>query len=208
MHRDDAETDLVAHDDRRAPVGAASARVRRRDRSVEDRVDGGRTVAKQRAEPERQAVDQDRLGRLGRGDGRRKVAADVDRRPLGRALRPVPADPVVELRVAGSAPSRGTTRGRLRRDAASSRGRTGSCRCGCHRGRGSAGSATSAHHVAAGDRARDHDRELDRARPCHRRRGRRGARRRWRRPHSPTISVAEHGDRDTIRPPIGTSASR
>ena len=61
----------------------------------------GAPSPRQHGEPQRQAVDQDRLGRLGRGYGSRKVAADVDRRPLGRALRPVPADPIVELRVPG-----------------------------------------------------------------------------------------------------------
>ena len=57
-------------------------------------------VADERAQPERQAVDQDRLVGLRARERRREVVPDLDRRPVGRTLAAMPGDPVVELRVA------------------------------------------------------------------------------------------------------------
>jgi hypothetical protein len=99
VHRDDAQPDLVAYDDRRS--GSSRERlVRRGDRAIEHGVDRRRAVAEQRAEPQGQAVDEDRLRRLGAVDRPGQVVADIDRRPLGRALGPVTPYPVVELLVA------------------------------------------------------------------------------------------------------------
>ena len=46
----------------------------------------GHVVAEQRAQPEREAVEEDRLGRVGRRQRRREVEADIDRRPVCRPL--------------------------------------------------------------------------------------------------------------------------
>ncbi len=100
MHRHDPETDLVTDDDRRSWTCRQRV-VRRGDRSVEDRVDGGDVVPQEHREPQGQAVDEDRLRGLGRADGSSEVGADIDRRPACRAFRAVTADAVIELWVTG-----------------------------------------------------------------------------------------------------------
>ena len=116
VHRDDPGADLVADDDHGTrPLG--DRREAGGDGAVEDRIDGRDVVAEERAEPERQAVDQDRLvGSVARQGGD-EVGADLDRRPGGRPLRAVAGDAVVELGVArASAVARNQARPPRRRD--------------------------------------------------------------------------------------------
>ena len=100
VHRHDPEPDLVAHDHdgsrTRLDRGEAC-----RDGSIQDRVDGRYAVAQQRAEPEGQPVDEDRLRRLGLREGGVKVRPYLERRPRRRALTPMSGDAVIELGVAG-----------------------------------------------------------------------------------------------------------
>ena len=138
VHRHDPEPDLVAHhhDGSRTRLDRGEAR---RDRSVQDRVDVRNAVAQQRAEPEGQPVDEDRLGRLGLREGGGQVGA----RPRSSATTPGAHAGVGRCgrRARGrrATRSRGTTRVRRPPAAWWPQGRTGSCRCACRRRRRSAG---------------------------------------------------------------------
>ena len=159
------------------PGRAVDRRVRRGDRSVEDRVDRRRAIAQQRAEPERQPVDEDGLGRLRGRDGCGQIGPDVDGRPVGRSFGTVAPDPVVEFLVARPGSRRGTTPDRRRRVAASWRGRTGSCRSVCRRARGSGGTPSSVRLPRRRPRAARPPPRVRRSRPSRRRRGHPVARR-------------------------------
>ena len=100
MHRDDPGADLVAdHDDRpragRSIAASAAATGPSRIGSI-----AGGIVAEEGAEPEREAVDQDRLVGLVRAmAAARSVPTSIVGQAAGRA-RAVAGDPVVELGVA------------------------------------------------------------------------------------------------------------
>ena len=80
MYRHDPGPDLVAHHHHRARP-RHDGRQTGRDRAVEDRVDGTRVVAEEGAEPEREAIDQDRLFGRRRPYGGDEVGTHLDRRP-------------------------------------------------------------------------------------------------------------------------------
>src|SRR4029079_16915408 len=79
----------------------SDGRETRGEGAVEDRVDIGRLVAEDRAQPEREPIDEDDLASVRPRKGRRELVSDLDRRPRRGPGSLVACDPVVELGVAG-----------------------------------------------------------------------------------------------------------
>ena len=108
--RDDPEADLVRDDDRQAWTPdrhSGDGLPLRLDRDVAP------PLGDQVGDPEREAVDDSGLVRLECGERRPQLERLLDGRPGGGPLRPVQADTLLHLRVAGSC------RGDERRDVSS-----------------------------------------------------------------------------------------
>ena len=98
VERHEAEPDLVADHDHRTRVLADG----RSDivHGLECRVGVVGVVPQRQAEPQRQSVEQQRRTVRLLANGTCKIGADLDRRPVGRALAPVARDSTIELGIA------------------------------------------------------------------------------------------------------------